>query len=48
MVNVQVTYVYENDKPVAIDTIIISAQTTRHANMDVVRKVIIEEVLLTP
>ena len=41
----QVTYVYENDKPVAIDTIIISAQTTRHANMDVVRKVIIEEVL---
>ena len=41
----QVTYIYENDKPVAIDTIIISAQTTRHANMDVVRKVIIEEIL---
>ena len=41
----QVTYVYENDKPVLINTTIISARTTRHANTDVVRKVIIEEVL---
>lgn len=41
----QVTYLYENDKPTAIDTIIISAQIIRHSNMEIVRKVIIEEVL---
>ncbi len=38
-------YIYENDNQVTIDIIIISSQTTRHANIDILREAIIEKVL---
>lgn len=42
---VQVTAEYENDKPVRIDTIVISSQHTEETNIDVLRKEIIEKVI---
>lgn len=41
----QVTCSYENDKPKAIETIVISAQTRKYANQTEVRRVILDEIL---
>lgn len=41
----QVTCSYENDKPRAIETIVVSAQTRRYANQTEVNRVILDEIL---
>src|SRR5690554_2668745 len=41
----QVTCSYENDKPKAIETIVVSAQTRKYANQSEVNRVILDEIL---
>lgn len=41
----QVTCSYENDKPRAIETIVVSAQTRKYANQSEVNRVILDEIL---
>ncbi len=41
----QVTCSYENDKPRAIETIVVSAQTRKYANQTEVNRVILDEIL---
>ena len=41
----QVTCSYENDKPRAIETIVVSAQTRKYANQTEVNEVILDEIL---
>ena len=42
----QVTVEYENDKPVAVDTVVVSAQHSADVDMDELRKAIKEKVIL--
>ena len=40
----QVSVVYENDKPVGIDTIVVSAQTKPEVELELVKEIITKEV----